>query len=94
MNDKRKRPPLKRKDADAARAKPTRRNYKSIRFKQVVGKTIASFEQIIMDEEGGWTLEIYFTDGTVMLLELSAKLTIQAQFLKHENGHLKAQRKP
>jgi hypothetical protein len=89
MNEKREHKPQKQKDAGPVKVKARRKNYTSIRVKEVVGKTIASFEQVVMDEEGGWNLEIFFTDGTVLLLDLSARLEIRAQLMKQEEGSLK-----
>jgi hypothetical protein len=86
VNEKRERQPQKQKGADPVRVKSSRKHYNSIHFKEVVGKTIASFEQVMMDEEGAWNLEIFFTDGTVMLLDLSARLEIRAQLMKQKDG--------
>jgi hypothetical protein len=94
MSKKPEREPQQKEGVVSARVRASRKNYKSIRFQQAVGKTIASFEQIIMDEEGGWNLEIYFTDNTLMVFTMSARLEVRAQFLKQEDGELKPMRSP
>ncbi len=66
----------------------SRKNYKSIFYKQAVGKTIISIEQMVIDEDGGWSLELSFTDGTVLLLDMRARLEIKAQFLRAKDGEL------
>jgi hypothetical protein len=92
MTKKRERQPAKQEGPHSAKVGTRRKNYKSIHFKEAIGKTIASFEQIIMDEEGGWNLEIYFTDGTVMLSDMSARLEVRTQFLKQKDGGLEPMR--
>jgi hypothetical protein len=89
MNKKRERLRDQQKGPDPTRGRASRKNYKSIFVKGVVGKTIASFEQIIMNEEGGWNLEISFTDGTVLVFDMVARLEVTAQILKQEDGTLK-----
>jgi len=88
MTKKRQRQPEKQERPHSVKAGARRKNYKSLLFREAIGKTIASIEQIIMDEEGGWNLEIYFTDGTVMLCEMSARLEVRTQFLKQKDGGL------
>ena len=87
MTKKRERQP-KKQDGSHSRVRTRRKNYTSILFKEAVGKTIASFEQIVMNEEGGWNLEIYFTDGTVMVFDMSARLEVRTQVLKQKDGGL------
>jgi hypothetical protein len=89
MNKKRDRLGDQQKGPEPTPSRATRKNYRSISVKDVVGKTIASFEQIIMNEEGGWNLEIYFTDGTVLVFDMVARLEVTAQILKQEGGTLK-----
>jgi hypothetical protein len=88
MTKKRKRQPEEQSGPHSAKVGTRRKNYKSILFREAIGKTIASFEQIIMNEEGGWNLEIYFTDGTVMLFDMSARLEVRTQILKQKDGGL------
>lgn len=92
MTKKRERSPENPKGSHPAKVRARRKNYKSILFKEAVGKTIASFEQVIMDEDGGWNLEIFFTDGTVLVLDLTARLEVKAQFLRQKAGALETVR--
>jgi hypothetical protein len=87
MTKKRERHPEKQ-EGSLSRVGTRRKNYTSILFKEAVGKTIASFEQIVMNEEGGWNLEIYFTDGTVIVFDMSARLEVRTQVLKQKDGGL------
>ena len=88
MTKKQERQPEKKEGPHSAKVGARQKSYKSILFKEAIGKTIASFEQIIMDEEGGWNLEIYFTDGTVMVFDMTARLEVRAQILKQKDGGL------
>jgi hypothetical protein len=88
MTKKRERQREKQEGPHSAKVETGQKNYKSILFREATGKTIASFEQIIMNEEGGWNLEIYFTDGTVMVFDMSARLEVRTQVLKQKDGGL------
>lgn len=66
----------------------SRKNYKSVFYKQAAGKTIVSIEQMVMDEDGGWSLELTFTDGTILLLDMRARLEVKSQYLRGNNGGL------
>jgi hypothetical protein len=45
-----------------------------------------------MNEDGGWNLEIFFTDGTILVLDLTARLEVKAQFLRQKAGALETVR--
>lgn len=65
------------------------RSYKSVVYKQAAGKTTLSIEKLVMDKDGGRSLKLFFTDGTVPLWDMRARLEIQAQYLRAEGGDLK-----
>ena len=55
-------------------------------FADVTGKTV---ESIKYEENSDWqALEVAFSDGTLFSIEFSARVTVQASYLKVRQGDL------
>ena len=55
-------------------------------FKEAVGKTVKSIKHNRDIEEGVWTFELWFTDGTLFLFDIDARPRVRANFMKKEGG--------
>ncbi len=70
----------------------TRFSRAPVQFKEAVGKTVAFIEQVVIEEDGGWCVEIHFTDRSVLVFNMRAALEIDAQYMKSVKGELKITR--